>query len=561
MKKIQHILSITCVLLIGYPCATLAQDSTFNRVVTVERDYQPEISHANIIPVQPSVLQVDVNPNPVVYSTYSNPLSISHNLYPLEAAETKFTAPTPLNGHIEGAIGHQNTRVDFMYEVHEKKNFSASVYAKHNANWGCNTLSNSQIGAEGTYHFKKANLYFGLVGENEYFSYYGRYYNGSHKLPALTIKRMGELQVQDWTSLYQATAYVGIRANKYEHFQYKIQTGYKAFFAPNIIEHQVQSYLDMYWAEGQHQGGVKVYVQNNLYTNENNLSNTIHNIRIQPFYALNENKIRLQVGVNLDLNIGTEQMLSANQNISFAPSPNVKMEWLIVPKVLNLHTEIEGGLGRGIIAEGLQTNRYLDIHELATRREARRYTPVSANLGLMVHPLRTMVIDIYGGYSLYKNDFTMKAICDPSSSAVNRYSYLLHDYQRGHVGASLHYHYRDILSIKAKGNYYFWKNLSEDLPVYDRPDWDASLRIDAHINRKWSLYSDNHFEGGRIAYTTNGDKKLPAVIDLNIGAQYAINRWLNVYLQVGNYLHRANYTYYGYPSQGCHFLVGVKYAF
>ena len=44
-------------------------------------------------------------------------------------------------------------------------------------------------------------------------------------------------------------------------------------------------------------------------------------------------------------------------------------------------------------------------------------------------------------------------------------------------------------------------------------------------------------------------------------AQYDINRWLNVYLQLGNYLHRKNPIYYGYYTQGCHFLAGVKYVF
>ena len=60
MRTIHYILGICCTLLLGYPCATLAQDTTFNRVVTVERDYQPEINQAEIIPVQPTILQVDV---------------------------------------------------------------------------------------------------------------------------------------------------------------------------------------------------------------------------------------------------------------------------------------------------------------------------------------------------------------------------------------------------------------------------------------------------------------------------------------------------------------------
>ena len=97
--------------------------------------------------------------------------------------------------------------------------------------------------------------------------------------------------------------------------------------------------------------------------------------------------------------------------------------------------------------------------------------------------------------------------------------------------------------------------------VYDRPDWDASLHVDVNINQKWSIYTDNLLEGKRLAHTTQQDEELPMVINLNVGGKYSINRWLNVYLQFGNYLNRTHYYFYKYPTQGFHFLAGVKYAF
>ena len=534
MRKIQCILSITLALFSSNLCATFAQDTTFNRVVTVERDYQPEIEQATIIHLQPSILQVEIDPNPVIYSTYSTPLSIGYNLHSLPAAELKFKHPTPLNGIIDVAVGHHNTHLDFDYQIHKIKKLEAKVYAKHDAYWGKNTLSHSQIGGIGTYLFNKAKLNFGINGGNV----------------AYSLISKDQLQ-----SLYKASAFVGISANPQCHLQYNAQVGYKAFFTPELTEHQIQSHLDVYWQEGQHTGGAKIYGQNNLYTSNQDLA-SIHNIRIQPFYELKEAKIRLHAGVNLDLNIGTGKMLSTIENVSFAPSPNIQFEWFILPDMLNLHTEIEGNFATGTINESMFINRYFDLSQIAARRDTKTYTPVAANLGLTIRPYRTIVIDIYGGYSLHKNDFTM--IYDESALA---YSYLLHDYQRGHIGASAHYHFKDIVNVEARGNYYFWKNLSANLPVYDRPNWDASLRVDVNLDQKWSLYSDNRLEGTRLAHTTTQDVQLPMVIDLNIGAQYDINRWLNVYLQLGNYLHRKNPIYYGYTTQGCHFLAGVKYVF
>ena len=167
MRKLHHILVVTFAILIGIPCTTIAQDTTFNQVVTVERDYQPEIEDATIIPIKPSILEVQVDPNPVIYSTYSTPLSIGINLHPLQAAKLRFTPPTPTTGRLNAAVGHHNTYLDFNYQLREINNLTANVYALHDAYWGSNTLAHTKLGGNGEYHIKKSKLYFGIEGETQ----------------------------------------------------------------------------------------------------------------------------------------------------------------------------------------------------------------------------------------------------------------------------------------------------------------------------------------------------------------------------------------------------------
>ena len=88
-KTILIILAVICGI------ALHAQDSTFNRIVTVERDYQPDIEQATKIKLRPAVLTKEVEPNPVIYSTYSTPLSVEYNLHPLQAAKVSFV-PQPI---------------------------------------------------------------------------------------------------------------------------------------------------------------------------------------------------------------------------------------------------------------------------------------------------------------------------------------------------------------------------------------------------------------------------------------------------------------------------------
>jgi hypothetical protein len=168
-----------------------------------------------------------------------------------------------------------------------------------------------------------------------------------------------------------------------------------------------------------------------------------------------------------------------------------------------------------------------------------------------------MLLDIYGGYAYMIGAVHSYATLNGENQLADYYSLLQANYQRWKVGASLHYHYRDIVELNASGNYYFWQADK----VYDRPNWEVKARVDVHINSKWSIYSDNYFAGRRLAATSQGDMTLRPTISLHIGGQYAINRWLVVYAQLNDYLNRKDSFFYGYESQGIHFLVGVKYKF
>ena len=120
------------------------------------------------------------------------------------------------------------------------------------------------------------------------------------------------------------------------------------------------------------------------------------------------------------------------------------------------------------------------------------------------------------------------------------------------------------------------------MPVYDRANWDLCLRIDGRIDKHWSLYSENRFEGSRTALVSDGTTyTLRPIIDLNAGVEY--NMWvgkkasapsanssvlrpepkpnLTLFLQLNNWLHRKNEYLYGYRSQGINFLVGATFRF
>lgn len=527
-----------------------AQDTTFNRVVTVERDYQPDIEKAVKIKLQPVIQKEEVEPNPVVYSTYSNPLSVGYNLHPLQAAKTTFIPQPTLNGLIEGAIGHRNSHLLFAYRLTQKKKTSLNLYANHDAYWGRDALSTSALGMELTRHFSKADLYFNVAGDHEYFTYYGRLFDTNSNIATPLA----------FQHLWNVNTHIGLKSTNKKAVQYRLETGYTAYIAStDAIEHLLRSHLDIAWANDNHSAGIHTSVQNSL-RNDSNTWNK-HALRIEPFYAYKNERLHVHLGVNFDVNIGMGKLFSTLDNVAFAPSPNVTFDWTMIKNVFTLYAHAKGSIGTGSLDEYLGYNRYLNIAEGMTFDLPRAYTPVDAQVGFKIRPLRTMLIDVYGGYAYMHNACNMMAIVDPLyEHAALDFKLQLADYQRWKLGATLHWHIRDIVELNLGANYYLWQG-ANGMTTYDRPSWDAFARLDIHFDSKWSIYSENYLVGGCWAATTVGDKWLKPTVSLNLGGQYSVNNWLHVYLQLNNYLNRKNDIFYGYQSQGCHFLLGLKYKF
>lgn len=579
------------------------QDSALHRSVTVERDFQPVIQAAGKIATKPAVVETNIESSQVHYSDFTAEVTPQATFNPLLSQPTRFEPGRKYNGYIRGALGHPNTLLDFGYHLDDNKNSILDVYAHHRAEWGLAALSKTKVGLNFTHTYSKCDLYFGLSGGNIFYHKYGHFYNYSQTFGMWAkndeaYPKPYTIGDKDKTSLWTAEVYLGVKANAKQDVQYQVQTGYMLFAkAGAVSEHQLRTKGSFDWHSAEHHVGAQLYVQNNfLQLNDalgipNSLyQKSRHNFRIEPYYAYEGTRLRVHVGVNFDLNIGKgHQILSKTENVSFAPSPHINLEAQIAKQWLTIYADIEGSLGLGSLQSYMEENRYSMIHA-GIIRPCAPYTPVDAELGFHIRPHRDVLIEIHGGYAymmyedfwkVWVNDTT---VFEPLNKPLMAGDFI-HDhadnYQRGKIGGQLNYHYQDLVRVNLHGDYYIWKG---DTTVYDRPNWELGLRIDGRINKNWSLYSDNHFAGKRLALATDGEHWLAPTIDLNLGLQY--DMWvgkvknestkgktnnnalrpepqpnLTLFFQLNNWLHRKNEIYYGYRSQGINFLLGATYRF
>lgn len=585
--------------------AAMAQtDTTLNRNVTVEREFQPVVQAAGKINQKPAITETTLPEHPVVYSDYNALLSPAFNTNDLLSQPTRFAEPEPLHGYVRGAFGHPNTLFDFRYMLNglnnsgKKAKDQLDVYAHHRAEWGRRADSHTRLGLRFGHSFSTCQLYFGLEGRNTFYTRHGRYFDPTTE--TLTIDKPSQLLPEDKQTTWGVDTFVGVKSNKKQDFQYKIQAGYTLFALPQYAtEHQVRSVLDLAYKMSRHRIGLNLSAIDAFITTDqiiDSLYNPRHAIRIEPFYAYGGKRFNLHAGVNLDLNIGRGQMMSGMENVSFAPSPNIQFEGQIAKEWLTMYGDIRGSFGTGIYQAYMESMPYRSLERGITSHHVAGYKPVDATVGFHIKPYRDLLINIYGGYAYEKNQITLIATAADFTGAVSGLShrtgdfvYAYSEYGRGKIGANFHYHYQDIIQINLGGNYYIWgcfghedfgekdnppyqkdyKKLLEKFyedgkipedAIYGRANWDLHLRIDGRIDEHWSLYSDNLFAGKRLALTTIGTKTLKPTVQLNLGCQYEQDNW-TAFLQLNNYIHRHNDIYYGYQSEGINFLLGGSYKF
>ena len=624
MNRSQYISIIALAAVLLMPVATHAQDTTLNRNVTVERDFQPIIHSAGIVSVKPTIVQQEMAPVEVTYSSFSQSLSPAFNINPLECSLTTWNTPKPLHGYVRGGLGHTNTVFDFGYRLEDKKaKIAFDAFAHHRAAWGRYTVEKSTFGFNIDKMFSSAALYFGADAENRYYTFSARYIdstitgNINEHLP-----KPKDLKPEDKIKLWAANTRIGLRSTGNSTFRYNIQTGYSAFlFNKSVVEHQIRSIATLEWNSKPHRAGVNVSAAN-LFMDvkdgsiPDSLYNSRHAIRIEPYYAYDAKRFHVHLGVNLDVNIGKGQMLSTMENVAFAPSPNVSLEYDITQNWLAIYAKASGSLGEGSLQSHAYTFPYRTFESGVVSSHVPSYIPVQAQLGLKLRPQANLLFDIHARYEMKRNQFST---ANPYYWEVRQYrenqnldknvfgDYVYCNLQRWKIGAEITYHYQDIINIFIGGGFYTGSMDSIEVPtasknkptdiasfdkavrnddgsfkMLDRPRWDLTLNIDARIDRHWSLYSHNYFAGKRLALmwdetydaslvnAATGDDGVRRTyslttfiptIELNLGCMYEYNKWLSVFLELNNIIHRHNVYYYGFTNPGVNFVLGASYRF
>lgn len=554
-----------------------------DRTVYVEREFQPIVQQAGKIAIKPQVYEPQIVLQQPVYSAYNSPLSMDYNVRQLDFSTLNFCHREPMHGFLRAGVGHVNSLFDFNYRVtdsqmqqRKRKNTSndlvLDLHAHHLGQWGRKTLSESTLGIDFSKQFHSIELFFGGEGGNDYYTRYGAYYNMAND--SLEVKRFLDMtQTDDRQAIWTANAHIGVKSLPNAEIEYMAEAEYESFIVPGYaIEHQAHTQGAFEWGSNYHHVGAELDIQNRFYSTQDTAVHpfTNHRIHIEPYYMYNGNRLHVHAGVNLDFSAGRGRVAGVSPNVRF--EADLTKNWLAAYVNATGFYEANGAYGE------YKENRYRSIKCLFADTISGAYTPIDLDFGFKIRPYATLFMNIHAGYALTLDRHVNVFGLATSEVPKGQFEHDTQNQSVFRVGADLHYHFRDIFFLQASGMYFAGKALTavENLQdakgnnsLFDAPQWSARLRMDVKVDQKWSVYSDNFFMGGNKACVYDGStytvKDMRPMLDLNIGLQYNVNRWLSVYAQLNNYLAWTNklsyMTFYGYEAQRANCMLGLSYSF
>ena len=572
MKKIAILAGMGLMSLVS---AHAQQDSTLNRTVVVENQYNPTVMDASKINVLPKVEEPVVPKMHIDYATSLRPVSAwSHQtMAPIVREAGKENA---YRGYLRAGYGNNgnvDAQLGYLWDISKKDRLSlAASFDGWNGDlnrwsWDEHCFSdekwtsrmyNTKVGLDYKHAFKKVDFKLGGDYHSRVFNYMiPRYFNGDED-PSFD----GFFNKQHQTF---ANAYIGFAStDKDMPVQFEAQVGIRYFdekyptrdYFGEITSTETNLFVKgNVWKSLNEENSLGLGFNFDTYNQATDWADEVMAIEFNPYYAKQNDTWKVRVGAHLDW-IGRDVSYSEDNYDKFYVSPDVNVEYIFSDSYV-LYAKAGGGRGISSLYELMTIAPYLVEHSVAPT-----YMTLDAALGLKASPADGWWFNVSGGYQIRENDVCM-CIIGPS---VDDMQNTVGDTKVLYATAELKHDYKDLFDFSLKGTYYKWK-WDGDIPPggsFSSQETHAlSLKPELEVNAEVGF---KPVQGLRVnvgydyVKRCNDDCGDP-VSNLYAGADYALMKNLSIFAQFNNLLNKEYVTISSFPAQGLNFLGGLSLRF
>ncbi len=527
--------------------AAQATNDTINRMVLIESTYNPIIATAvkhNFIPEE---VKPTVKNTPITYADEGLPLTtFDHTAR--EAAITDLAYEKSFPGYIHFGIGNYmnlNGLAAYNLQFNEKQ---AITLDAHIEGW------NGKIPTNEENYLWRSHLHDMGIGANYYLLM------GNHRLNAhINANRynynylaydhfIGNTDLQNSNHI---SGDIKLEGNLKEHYQYQAEVGYSHFSRSsdfgNPYKHNEQHIyvkalagMDLYeWGLA----SIGIRADQLIYSGLPNSYNGYFSLNLMPKWDYRWEDFAFSTGFNLDI--------LTRHNTWIQASPQCKISYLPKESPFTATFNLDGGRELPTY-----TNLYaLSPYWVSRSTLAPSYTFLNAQLTGGIRITEGLHLSVSGGYKITDN-----ALFETTLDTLGAvYTCLTaHKAQVAYAEMNVQYAYKELLQLSASGTYRHWMLKGNQALLARAPMLDANLKGRVRIIEGLYAHTDMRFT---IFTPVEGYTPEKAIINISLGARYAINERLSAFLDGHNLLNRHHQYFAGYPSQGISVMAGAAFKF
>lgn len=548
MKRIQYILGL---LMLALPMGAQAQkqvsDTTVNRTVVVEQEYNPDIQDASKINVMPQVEPTAVSKKTVEYDETLAPAG--------EIPATVMQAYTgiekqakALPGYVRlgyGNYGNLDVRADYLLTLSPRDRLNLNLHMngmdgkldlpENSEKWNAHYY-HTHAGMDYTHAFSKIDL--NVAGNFGLSNFNFLPYSVNHKQKfTYGDLHLGILSTGEETPVrFRAETNLMLYGRQHElSFRDTKET---------LVRTRAEASGSL---SDEQSVGLALAMNNVFYTNNEFKDFTA--VDLNPYYLFKNDDWKIRLGAHVDLAFGFGKQ--------FRAAPDVSAAYTFSDSYV-LYAQAKGGK---LLNDFRRMEAVCPYGETIAQPDA-TYEQLNAALGFKASPFAGLWFNLYGGYQNLKNDLLQMQAPNPVMTQDYPHALVLGtaNTQNVYVGAEISYDYKNLISFSAAGTYRNWSIDDEDLTksgLFFKPALEARFGISFRpVSAALVNLGYHHVDREKV----DGEKADP-VSNLYIGGSYELFKGISVYVRLDNLLNKDYQYYWGYPTEGFNFTGGVSFKF
>lgn len=589
MKTIyKSVLTSICALsfVLSINAQTVKQDTTYNRQVSVERDYAPVIQDASKINTLPAVQESAKPSTNVKYVTDLPAIEFSN--YPITDTGSGDIA-TGMNfskkrGYFIFGVG-SNLNLDgrLGYRIVDSKTDRFDIFASYNsANSDVDyaddryfykemkaKYSDAFVKAKYQHTFEPSILYINASFLNSRYNYYGN----SFWTPSYPDDIYPFSDDQQSVNVFGAEA--GVKSKESNEISYLGEFRFHHFgnkYGLSVNGDGMSGNI----FEGKAGVGVAFDTDKKVAVEIGALRQNIGDVNFENYEATFHDLTVLKAKAHFDvdggdwnISLGAKMNYAIDAENKFVIAPDVRASYTFAEKN-SVYAIITGGINENHFLQTLMENRYVAPYNRINYSS----TLYDATLGVKAGAVNGLEFDIFGGYKYTKDDHLYL-----SGSAIDLGNISLPIYaniSEGHIGGQVKTKlipYTD-LALRAKAYFYdvkYGNNVydpdesvgyeSMEKKAWGKPSFTFDANADIRPVDKLTVTLNYIYKGGRKTFFDNASVKMKDINELNFRTEYQVLDWISVNVAFNNVLNQNYETFYGYTHQGFNAMAGVSLKF